>query len=190
MLGSEHFQHAAGAGAEIEQRFHRPVGDRSLDRLFHRGVGDMQLADAVPFGGVFAEISLRRGRARGAHGGEPFMVARNGRIVRREPRQERAHHLSARALLGNAEESPGAFPRPLDQTGFAKKLQVARDARLRLAQNLGKVGHGQFGLCQQRQDAQPGAFPGGFQGGIQGGEGQVGRLRHYLLFGTGSHLAR
>ncbi len=63
-VAGEQFEHAPGAGAEIEQRADRPVGERRPDRLFDRGVGDMELADAVPFGGVAAEIILRRGGAR------------------------------------------------------------------------------------------------------------------------------
>ena len=82
---TKHFQHAAGAGAEIEQRFHWPVGDRGLDRFLNRGVGDMQFADAVPLRGVAAEIGLRGGGARGAHHGKTFAVAHHSRIVRREP---------------------------------------------------------------------------------------------------------
>ena len=112
--------------------------------------------------------------------------ARHGRIVRSEPRQQHAHDLGAGALLGDTEEGPGAFTEALDQAGFAQELQVARDARLRLAQNLGKVGNGEFGLSQQRQNAQPGAFPGGLQGGIQSGESQIGPLRHYTLTSGGS----
>ena len=81
-IGAEHFQHAAGAGAEIEQRAERPVGQRVADRGLDRLVGDVQLADAVPFGGVGAEIVLRGGGARGAHRGEPLAVARDHRVLR------------------------------------------------------------------------------------------------------------
>ena len=63
-LAAEQFEHAAGAGAEIQQRTERLVGERCADRLLDRRVGDVQLADAVPFGGVRAEIGLRRGGAR------------------------------------------------------------------------------------------------------------------------------
>ena len=78
-VAGEQFQHAAGAGAEIEQRADRLVGERRADRVLDRGVGDVQLADAIPFGGVAAEIILRRGGARGAHRGEPLAVAGDDR---------------------------------------------------------------------------------------------------------------
>ena len=48
MSRAEQFEHAPGAGAEIEQRADRLVGERRADRFLDRGVGDMQLADAVP----------------------------------------------------------------------------------------------------------------------------------------------
>ena len=66
-VGAEQFEHAPGAGAEIEQRAERLVGERIGDRAFDCGVGDVQLADAIPFGGVGAEIFLRGGCARLAH---------------------------------------------------------------------------------------------------------------------------
>ncbi len=64
--------------------------ERAADRLFDGGVGDVQLADAVPFGGVTAEIILRRGGAGGAHGGEPLAVAGDDRIVWVEPGDQSA----------------------------------------------------------------------------------------------------
>ncbi len=77
-VGPEHFEHAPGAGAEIEQRAERLVGKRRADRVLHRFVGDVQLADAIPFRGMRAEISLRGGGARLPHRGEPLAVARDG----------------------------------------------------------------------------------------------------------------
>ena len=54
----------------------------------------------------------------------------------------------------------------LDQSGFGEQLEMARDARLRLAQDLGQVGDGQFGLGQQREDAQPRGLRGRPQSGV------------------------
>jgi hypothetical protein len=42
----------------------------------------------------------------------------------------------------------------LDQSGFGQELEMARDAGLRLAQDLGEIRHRQFGLRQQRKDPQ------------------------------------
>ena len=79
----------------------RLVGERRADRFFDGGVGDVQPADAVPFGGVAAEIILRRGGARGAHRGEPLAVAGDDR-----DRSDRAGRSSARAMSAAPPGSP------------------------------------------------------------------------------------
>ena len=177
-LGAEQFEHAAGAGAEIEQRAERLVGERGADGVFDRLVGDVQLADAVPFGGVRAEIGLRGGGARLPHRGEPLAVARDGRIGRIEPREQRARNLGPAAVLGQAEERPGALAEALDQAGFGQQLEMARNARLRLAQDVGEVGDGQFGLGQQRQHAQPRLLAGRLERRIEGIETELAGAGH------------
>ena len=156
MFGAEQFEDAAGAGAEIEQRAERLARRALADRALHRLVGDVQLADAVPLRGVRAEIVLRRvRRARGA----PRRAARGRASTIGSSGSSRA--ISARASsalpprFGQAEERPGALAEALDQAGLDQQLEMARDARLRLAQDVGEVGDGQLGLGQQRQDAQP-----------------------------------
>ena len=143
------------------------------DRVFDRGVGDVQLADAVPFGGVLAEIGLRRGGARRAHRGEPVAVAGDDAVGRVEPSEQRARDFGAAAVLGQAEERPGALAKALDQPGFGQQLEMARDARLRLAQDVGEVGNGQFGLGQQRQDAQARLLTRRLEGGVEGVEAEL-----------------
>ncbi len=69
-VGGEEFEHAPGAGAEIEQRPDRLVGERGADRLFDRGVGDVQLADAVPLARRGAGNNSAR-RRRGRRGPRP-----------------------------------------------------------------------------------------------------------------------
>ena len=167
------FEHAAGAGAEIEQRADRLVGERRADRVFDRGVGDMELADAVPLGGVAAEIILRGGGARGAHRGEPLAVARDDRIVGIEPRDQRARDIGDAAALAQAEEGPRSFAEALDQAGLGQQPQMAGQPRLRLAQDFGEVGDGQFGLGDEHQDAQPRGFAGGLEGRREGRKSEL-----------------
>jgi hypothetical protein len=135
-------QHAAGAGAEIEQRAKRLVGERRADRRLDRLVGDVQLADAVPFGGVGAEISLRGGSTGLPHRGEPGAVAGDGWVGRIEALEQRARHRRPAAGFGQAEKGPGALAEALDQPGLRQQPQMARDARLRLPQDVGQVGDG------------------------------------------------
>ena len=154
MSGPEHLEHAPGAGAEIKQRAKRLVGKRGADRILHRFVGDVQLADAIPFRGMRAEISLRGGGARLPYGSEPVAIARDRLVGRIEALDQRARNFGAPAMFGQPEEGPGALAETLDQAGFSQQLEVARDARLRLAQDIGEVGDGQLGLGKEGQHAQ------------------------------------
>ena len=54
---------------------------------------------------------------------------------------------------------------------------MARDARLRLAQDLGEVGDGQLGLGQQRQDAQARVLAGRLERRVEGVECEGGQNR-------------
>ena len=117
-----------------------------------------------------AEIVLRGGGARAAHGGEPLAVARDDRIVGIEPRDQRARDVGRAAALAEAEERPGAFAEALDQAGLGQEPQMARNARLRLAQDFGEVGDGQLGLGEQRQDAQPRRFARGLERAVSAGK--------------------
>ena len=141
----------------------------ALDRLLDRLVGDMQLADAIPFGGMTREIFLRGRRARRAHRCQPLAVAGNGRVIGIEPRDQFARQRGAdrrarpagrkpRSLRGSARPSPAS----------ASRREMPRDARLRLPQNVGEVGDRQLGLGQQRDDAQARLFAGGLERAVEG----------------------
>ena len=105
-LAAEEFEHAPSAGAEIEQRAERPVGECRADRCLDLLVCDVKLADAVPLGSVAAEIDLRRRGPRRAHRREAFAVARNRRIRGVEPRDQFPRERRVAAALGKPEESP------------------------------------------------------------------------------------
>ena len=79
------------------------------------------------------------------------------------------------APLAQTEEGPRAFAEALDQPGFRQQPQMARDARLRLAQDVGEFGDRQLRLGQQGQDAQPRGLAGGLEGAVESRERQVGR---------------
>ena len=94
----QQLQHAAGAGAEIDEiadpRRSQGIEHGSLD---HR-LGRMQGADAVPFGRKAREEGLRGLRALGAHGFEPGPVLQQLRIGPVE------------ALEGRADDAQGRRP--------------------------------------------------------------------------------
>ena len=97
--------------------------------------------------------------------------------------EQRARHFGAAAMLGEAEESPGAFAEALDQPGLDQQLEMARDARLRLAQDVGQVGNGQFGFGQQRQHAQARFLTRRLESGVEGIETELGVAAHWTCAG-------
>ena len=102
---------------------------------------------------MLTKIGLRGGGTRLPHRGEPRAVARDCLVAGIESLEQSACNIRTAPVLGKAEEGPGAFPKAFDETGFGQKLQVARDARLRLSQDVREIGDGQFRLGQKRQDA-------------------------------------
>jgi hypothetical protein len=175
-LGPDQFEHPAGAGAEIEERAKWRAGERGADLGLDGFIGHVQLADAVPLRRMAAEIGLRGRRPLRPHGGEPLAVAGDGGVVGIEPADQLARELGAAAMLAEAEERPRAFAKPLHQSGFRQELEMAGNARLRLAQNIGEIGDRQLGLGQERQDTQAGRFAGGLQGTVERHERQQGDL--------------
>ncbi len=170
---AEELEHPPGAGSEVEHRAVRLAGQGGDDRLLDPLVGDVQAADPVPAGGVPGEVLPRRLRPLGAHRAQPLAVVGDRRVGGVEVGQRPADDASARPDVGEAEERPRPLRRAGHQAGLGEQLEVARDARLRLAQDLGEVRHGELGLGQQRQDPQPGRLPGRLQGLVEGVERQA-----------------
>ena len=155
----EEFQQPAGAGAEVEHRLERPLADELQQRRLDRPVGHMQRADLVPARRIGAEIVLGRPRLPAAlDRGQPLEVALDLRIARVDAADDAVHEVARRVVVGDAEEGPGPLLVAVDQPGLQQQLQVARDARLRLVEDVGQVGHGQVAARQQRQDAQTAGF--------------------------------
>ena len=127
-----------------------------------------------------AEIGLRRGGARRrAPTASRVAVARDRSGRSGSSRvEQRARDVGAAAVLGQPEERPGALAEALDQAGFGQQLEMARDARLRLAQDVGEVGDGQLGLGQQRQHAQARLLAGGLERRVEGIETEPAVVAH------------
>src|SRR4029077_2193574 len=66
------------------------------------------------------------------------------------------------------EEGPGAFPETLDEASFGQEFQMARDARLRLPQDVREIGYGQFGFGQKCQHTQARLLARRLERGIEG----------------------
>src|SRR5262249_15269351 len=130
-LRAEQFKHASGAGPKIEQRAEWLVGKRGPDCTLDRVVRHMQLANAVPLGGVRTEVTLGGGGTGGADGRDARALAPNGLVAAIEAINQRPRNVGAAAMFGKTKESPGPLAKPLDQTGLRQKLEMARNTRLR-----------------------------------------------------------
>ena len=67
--------------------------------------------------------------------------------------------------MRQAEIDPAAFPVAVEQAGLGKQLQVPRQPRLALAENMDKVGDRQVGMGAKHQQPKPGRLGGRFHGG-------------------------
>ena len=106
---------------------------------------------------------------------------------------QRARDVGAAAVLGQPEEGPGALAEALDQAGFGQQLEMARDARLRLPQDVGEIGDGQLGLGQKRQHAQARLLARGLERSIEGIETELSVAAHWTNigpFGASSHYIK
>ena len=134
----------------------------------------MERAQRIPFLGMAGEIVFRRRFASRANGGEMAAVlgaARGeGGVValrgvenaRRRLSERRGTVLPDRA----AQEDPAAFLAPLGEPGVAQDADVARDARLALAEHLCKLSDGQFHMREQAHHPQPGRVRQGAKQGL------------------------
>ena len=64
------------------------------------------------------------------------------------------------AALGGQKEDPGALAMALDEAAFEQQLKMARDTRLRLAEDGDEFADRQFRLGEQGEQAQPRRFAG------------------------------
>jgi len=163
IAAGEKLQHAAGAGAEIEQGIDRIAAEQLDDGGIHLFISRMQAAKLVPFGSVTAEIGLRTLGAVAFDGGKTLAVPLYDRIVFGDMLQEVTHQRCGLALMRQPEIGPGALLIAIDELCLAEQLQVPRDAGLGLAQDFSKIGNGEITCRQQRQQPQARRFAGRLQ---------------------------
>ena len=118
-------------------------------RLF----GRVQRADRVPVGGAVGEIGRRLLAPRFARRRQPGAVGGERRVGRIEARDQRAGERAA--AVGEAEEGPRALALALGEAGLDQQLEMARDARLRLAEDGDELADRQLGFAEQAEEAQP-----------------------------------
>ncbi len=154
--------------------------ERRLDPLLR----SMQRADPVPVGGLLGEIGGGLPAPRLARGLEPGPVGGQSRVGRIEPADKVAGE--GAALVGEAEERPGPLALALGEARLDQELQMARDARLRLAEDRDQLADRELRLVEQAEDPQPRLLARRLETGEEGGKGQAmqGRAlsRHKHIF--------
>ena len=178
--GREKLQHPSRARAEIEQSADRTIADGGEHRLFDGLLRCMHRPQSVPVRSEPREIILRRFRTLLARGGEARPVGHDMRIGRVERIEQRMQQASGDGAVRQAEERPGALAMTLDEARFDEELEMARNARLRLAENVGEIGYRQLTLSKQRQDPQTRLLPGRPKGDQSIAQSQDGRIGHRI----------
>ena len=120
----DQFEHAAGAGAEVEDRVNAGVADEIEDRRLDALLRRVQRADVVPVGGAFCEVRRGLPAPRLAGDFQPGAVGLQRRIVGGDPGDEIARERAAR--LRQAEERPGAFALAFGEPRIDQELEMAR----------------------------------------------------------------
>ena len=150
---AEQFDHAAGAGADIDQPSELAV-ERGVDRAFDLAFGDMKRAQAIPMLGVGGEIAFGGGSAIGAHRDQPRRVGDGPMVIRLAPLIDRLEDRLDDLGRAGFEEDPAAFLAAARDPGFAKNADVTRNARLALPEHLREFADRQLHPPQQRDDPQ------------------------------------
>ncbi len=121
----------------------------------------------LPARGIVAEIACGRLGTAAADLFQPRQVAGQDGVGAGQQVDDGAGQGAAHVLLAQAEEHPVAFLVAADQAGLRHQLQVAADARLALAQDLGQLADIGLAMGEEKQDPDPGRLGGGAQAGQQ-----------------------
>ena len=155
--GAEQLDHPPGAGADIDQPPDRPAAERLVDRLFDLAFGDVERADLVPHLGVAGEIAVGGLGALGADGLGARRVGGEQPLRRRVgPAVDEVEHWRDALAFAERQEHPASLLAPLEHAGIGEDLQMPRNTRLALAENLRQLAHRQLHQPQQRDDPQAG----------------------------------
>jgi hypothetical protein len=87
---------------------------------------------------------------------ESVPVCREGRGITGCENSQKIRELRTFSAIGRPVEYPAAFLESLKQICFAEQLQVPRNARLALPENLRQLGNRELGFAQEQDQAKPG----------------------------------
>ena len=146
----EQLDHPPGPGADVDQPAERALAKRAVDRALDLAFGDMERTDLVPDLGMAGEIAAGGFGPLGADGLGARGVGSEQRPGRRVgPVVDQREHRLDLVGVGQGQEHPAALLAPLEHAGIGEDLQVARDARLALAEHLRQLADRQLHQPQQ-----------------------------------------
>ena len=131
-----------------------PTGRWWASAALDLAVGDVQGAQLVPALGVVAEEAHGGGLAALLQGVEPRAVGGDAGVPGIEPAHELAHQGRVVARGDEPEARELGLAEALQQARLDQQLEMARHARLALAQDVDIVADGQILARRQREDAQ------------------------------------
>ncbi len=114
----------------------------------------MHAANDVPAAGVGAEVVGGRLRPLGLDRRQPAQISLGKRIVQRYEIGEARSKSGAGALAGEPIEGERALAESIEQTRVGQQLEVSRDARLALPEDLRDLADRKLGVSAQREDSQ------------------------------------
>ena len=155
---SQNLQHATRARAQIKQGTAGAIAKGGTHRRFDFIIRNMKRTDAIPFSGMTGEIGLCRLGPRGTNGIKTLPIRHQGHIGRVKRGNQRPGQRPAFALRRKCKEGPRPFAMPNEETGLDHQFEMAGNAGLRLAKNVGQIGDGEFASGQQGEQTQARIF--------------------------------
>ena len=129
----------------------------AVDRAFDLAFCDMERTDLVPAAGDIGEVAVGGVRALSPDGLDPRGIRGEQRLGRGiGPAIDQREHRLDPLRIGQRQEHPAAFLAALENSRIGENLEVARDARLALPQDLRELANRKLHQPQERDDAQPG----------------------------------
>ena len=109
----------------------------------------------MPIRRIFAEIRGGQFRALALDRREPLQIERDRLVILAACIHQIAAQRADRLARAEPIEHPAPLARTVEEPGIAEELQMARDARLALTENLRQFGNGQLAAGAQHEKAQP-----------------------------------
>ena len=172
--GRQQLQHAPGAGADVQQPAQLRAGQQGQQCGLHIGGGQAERPHLVPIGALAAEgVGGDARPLRQDAGGAAAVGGQHGIVLRQAGEQVQHGCGAGQGVGGEGEPDVRALPDPVQQAGVAQQLEVAGQAWLALAEDLGELHDAERAAGGERKQSQPG----GFGAGAQGGEERLHGLR-------------